>query len=73
MRAPVSSLGRYMRKKGITNEWLADRTGYSISLIRAWRAKRRIPGKPAVKLLASSLGLLERTVISWWADKEQES
>lgn len=51
----LSLFSAMLRRRKITNETLARRTGYTVSAIRSWRAGSRYPQPGALKTLAGVL------------------
>lgn len=56
-RPLTTKLSRLLRQRGLTNEAVAQATGYTVAAVRSWRSGRCKPGIGAMALLANMLGL----------------
>lgn len=56
---------KYRKIAGRTQEWLAERTGYSVGTVKAWELDIREPKREQIKALAIALNATQDLPVEW--------
>lgn len=63
----VTRWSQWLAERGITSAQLAERTGYSVTTIEAWRSRQRTPRLSGLRSLAMACGMTQKRLAAMLA------